>query len=464
MKKIILSLSFYFVFCGIYAQNNTQQMRPWNLEQCIQYAIDNNISIKQLQLQQEDAKVRVNTAQMSRLPNLNANVGQSWSFGRGQISSGLYGNQTLSNTNLGISTSTPLFTGFEIPNQIAKSKLDLQAATQQLAKAKEDLALNIASLYLQVLFNKEILKVNEEQLILSKFQVERTKTLVDVGKVPNSQLFDIEAQVAKDEVSVIQAKNTLELSLLDLAQSLELEHARVFEIETPVIENVVEEYMSSVLPPDVIYSNALNIKPMIKEQEYRLESSKKSLKIAQSGYYPTLGLSMSYGNSYFYNHTLEGKVIESQADPSQSYTFHNESLSSQLKDNSGESIGLTLSIPIFNRFQVRNQVRSARIGIQNQQLVLDNTKKTLYKEIQTAFLNATAAQEKYRSSARAVLASAESFKYVQERYEIGKSTVFEFNEAKTKLVQSQSEQIQAKYDYIFRTKILDFYNGIPIKL
>ena len=461
MKKLNI-ITLLFLVCGLSlsAQESSSQ-KVWTLEDCINHAVKENITIKQLEVQKENAEIDVNTAQMSRLPNLNASVGQSWSFGRGQTSTGLYESQTLSNSNLNISSSTPIFTGFQINNQIAKSKLDLAAATQQLERAKENISLNVASLYLQVLFNKELLKVSEEQLALTTLQVQRTKMLVEVGKVPESQLFDIEAQVAKDEVSVIQAKNSLTHSLLDLAQSLELERTSFFDIETPVIENVIEEYMSSVLPPDVIYSNAVNIKPIIKEQELRLESSKRTLKIAEAGYYPKLNMNLSYGNSYYYNYTREGEVVGSGE---QSYIWRNQAFSDQFKNNGGESIGLSLSIPIFNRFQVRNQVRSARLNIQNQQHTLESTRKTLYKEIQTAYTDATSSQEKYRASVRSVAASEKSFKYAQERYEVGKSSVFEFNEAKTRLVQSQSEQIQAKYDYIFRTKILDFYNGVAIEL
>jgi outer membrane protein len=162
-------------------------------------------------------------------------------------------------------------------------------------------------------------------------------------------------------------------------------------------------------------------------------------------------LNLQYNNNYYYNYNLkEG--------------YSNTPFSDQIKNNAGEAIGLSLSIPIFNRFQVRNKVKSARLDIQYQQFTLDNTKKTLYKEIQTAYLNATASQEEYRSSAKAVEASQESFKYAEERYEIGKASVFEFNESKTKLIKSLSEQIRAKYDYIFKAKILDFYNGIPITL
>ncbi len=457
MKKLSWPILVVFSVITMQAQDS---LKIWSLENCINHAINNNISIKQLQLGKEDAAIQLNTSKASRLPDLNAGVGQNWNFGRGQTSTGIYESQTLSNSNINISSSIPLFTGFRINNEIKKSELDLKAATHSLEKSKEDLALNVASLYLQVLFNKEILKVSEEQLSLSKIQVEKTKSLVEAGSVPKSQLYDIEAQVAKDEVTLIQSKNTLNLSLLDLAQSLELERTSNFDIVVPEIQDAIAEYMNSLQHPDAIYNNAIASKPVIKEKETKLESAKKSMKIAESGFYPKLNLGLSYSNNYFYNYSIEG--TPNPLSPGE--FLHNKSFSEQFKDNAGESIGLSLSIPIFNRFQVRNQVNSAKLNIINQQFELENTKKTLYKEIQTAYLNATAAQEKYRSTGKAVEASQESFKYAQERYGVGKSSVFEFNEAKTKLVQSLSEQIQAKYDFIFRSKILDFYNGLPIKL
>jgi outer membrane protein len=291
--------------------------------------------------------------------------------------------------------------------------------------------------------------------------VEKTKILVKAGKVPLSQLYDIEAQEAKDEVSLVQAENNQALALLDLKQNLELENEIIFDIYAPEMENVMTEYMNSVQPPRIIFNNAVNSKPVIKEQQYKVKSAEKTLKIAEAGYLPTLNLNVGYGTGYYYTYDLKDQV-----NPETGEIIHltNPSFSKQFSDNGNEYIGLSLNIPIFNRYAVRNQVRSAKINIYNQQLALDNTKKTLFKEIQTAYLNATAAQEKYKASEKAIIASSESFRYARERYETGKLSVFEFNEARTKLVQSQSEQIQAKYDYIFRTKILDFYNGIPIKL
>jgi len=427
------------------------QSKPWTLEDCIQYAIDHNITIKQLVVQKNVAEVNLNTSQMSRLPDLNANGGQNLNFGRTQIRSGLYENRNQSGTNLSVGSSIPLFTGFRIPNEIARDKLNLETSVQNLEKAKEDLSLNVASLFLQVLFNKELLKINQEQLSLSQSQIERTRALTDAGKVPLSQLYDIESQAANDKVSVIQAANNLRVSLLDLAQSLELQQSSDFDIITPTLDHVVTEYMSSLQPPQTVYETAVQTKPVIRAQELQVKSAEKTLAIAKSGYYPTLNLNMGIGTNYFY---LYNPPID----------YINSTFSSQIKNNMAEAIGLSLNIPIFNRFSVRNQVRNAKFNIENQQLALENAKKTLYKEIETAYLNAVSSQEKYKAAQQAIISTSESFNYAKERYETGKSTVFEFNDARTRWIRSQSEEIQAKYDFIFRTKILDFYNGKPIKL
>jgi len=232
---------------------------------------------------------------------------------------------------------------------------------------------------------------------------------------------------------------------------LELERTgQSLDISVPEIEDAIEKYMTSILPPDVVYNNAVAVKPQIKEQEYLLESQKKMLKVAQAGYFPKLDFSASYSNGYY--HYSGGTDIV------------NSSFSDQLNQNGRKTIGFSLSIPLFNRFQTRNNVRSSRIAILNRELMMENSKKVLYKEIQQAYFNATAAQEKYKATGKSVLASKEAFGYAENKYNAGKSTVYEYSESKTKYSQSLSEQIQAKYNYIFRAKILDFYNGIPIKL
>lgn len=448
-------LCYLFTLAGLLAGSAgyAQEMpKTWSLEECIRYAIEHNIELKQIEQQQEARKVELNTSKLSWLPALNANVGQNFQFGRGTTKSGLIVDQNIANSSLNINLDMPIFDGLKIPNDIAARKLDLQASMENLNKAKEDLSINVASYYLQVLYNKELLKIAKLQVALSAEQVTKTEALVNAGKVPLSQLYDIKAQLAKDEVTLTEAQNNVNLSLLDLAQSLELERSgEAFDIVDPETEDVVASNMNSILPPDHIYDHAVTFKPQIKEQQFLLESQKKMLRVAQAGYYPKLNFGASYSNGY-YHASNKGEITD------------NPSFGDQLKDNGQKMIGFSLSIPLFNRMQVRNSVRSARINIRNQQLMMENTKKTLYKEIQQAYYNATAAQEKYTASDKSVEASQVAFQYAEERYNAGKSTVFEFNEAKTKYAQSLAEQAQAKYDFIFRAKILDFYNGTPIRL
>ncbi|MCL1943565.1 MAG: TolC family protein [Candidatus Azobacteroides sp.] len=449
MKRIILRI---FSFCllipipGLHAQ----EVKKWNLRECIDYAVEHNIDIQLNILQKQSREVELDVAKSSRLPDLNAVVNQGFGFGWSATQTGESIQQNSSSTGFSIQTGMPLFTGFKISGDIEVCKLNLNAAVESLNKAKDDLQLNITSAFLDVLFNKEILAISERQVELTRRQLDRTEMLIDAGKVPPSQLSDIKAQLAKDELTLTQAQNNEKLSRITLAQYLDLERfGDQFDIRVPDSDHSFESMIGSLLPPDHIYNNAVTFKPQVKEQEYLLESGKKSLKTAESGYWPKLSLNASYGVGYYHYYGDE---------------FLNKSFSDQLRDNGITNIGLTLSIPIFNRFEVKNQVKSARIEIKNRELALEKIKKDLYKEIQQAYYNAVAAQSKYYSAGKAGEAAKESYRYAEEKYGAGKSTVFEYNEAKTKMLQSLSEEIQAKYDFIFRMKILDFYNGNPIDL
>ena len=450
MKQIISSVALAsFLFC--LPAGAQEAAKQWSLEECIRYAIENNIDLKQKELERQNQEVTLHTSKYSWLPNLNASINENFGFGRSESKDGLIVDRNSANTSANIQLSMPIFDGFKIPNDIAARKLDLKASIETLNKAKEDLSINVASYYLQVLYNKEMLKIAELQVALSSEQVTKTEALYNAGKVPESQLYDMKAQLAKDEVTLTESRNNVKLALLDLTQALELERdGENFDVLEPETGDAVEQYMSSIIPPDQVYDYAVGVKPQVKEQEYLLESQKKMLKVAQAGYYPKLNFSAGYSNGYYHNFG-DGD-------------YNNAPFSDQLKNNGQKSIGFSLSIPIFNRFQVRNSVRSARIAIHNRELLMENTKKTLYKEIQQAYYNATAAQEKYVSSDKSVDASKIAFSYAEERYGAGKSTVFEYSEAKTKYAQSLAEQTQSKYNFIFRAKILDFYNGTPITL
>ncbi|MCC8154814.1 MAG: TolC family protein, partial [Tannerellaceae bacterium] len=382
--------------------------------------------LKQIQLEQENQEIKLNTSKFRWLPNLNASVGEEFAFGRSLSSDNTYVDRNSTSTTGSISTSMPIFDGFEIKNDIAARKLDLLTVIENLKKAQEDLAMNVASAYLEVLYYKEIEKVAELQVYLTGEQTTRTESLVSAGKVPLSQLYDMKAQLANDEVTLSDARNNVKLSLLDLVQLLELERdGGSFDVVAPDTQDAISKYMGSILPPDNIYDHAITFKPQIKEQEYLLQSNEKTLKIAQAGYYPKLNFGAGYSNGYYFYH---GKGIQ------------NMTFSDQLKANERKYLGFSLNIPIFNRFQVRNSIRNAKVEIINRQLMMDNTKKTLYKEIQQAYYNAIAAQDKLIASEKSVEANEEAFRYAEKRYEAGKSTAYEFNEAKTKLAQSLSEQ------------------------
>lgn len=446
MGKTGTSIILLLLSISLQAQHN----KTWTLRECIDHAIANNIDIQSKKIQEETKEIDVNTAKSSRLPDLNAGMGQSFGFGWSETQRGESVQQNSSLSNFSIQSSMPLFTGFKISNEIEARKLDLKAATENLNKAKDNMQLNVTSSFLDVLFNKEIRGISERQVELTNKQAERTQLLVDAGKVPQSQLFDIKAQLAKDELTLTQSLNNEKLSRILLAQHLELEKsADTFDIQSPDTENIFDMMIGSLLPPDQIYNNAVSFKPQVKEQEYLLESSKKNLKVAESGYWPKLSLSASYGTGYYHYYVDD---------------YANKSFADQLKDNGKTNIGLSLSIPLFNRFETVNQVKTSRLEIKSRELALESIKKDLYKEIQQAYYNAVAAQSKYTSAEKAVEATEESFRYAEEKYAAGKSTVFEYNEVKTKLLQSLSERTQAKYDFIFRVKILDFYNGVQIDL
>ena len=446
MKKYIIAAGCLLLTLSAQSQSG------WTLRQCIDFAIEHNIEIMQQDLKVKGADVDLNSSKNEQLPDLTGAAGQSFNFGRSpNASTGVFEAKTASLTSFSVSTSVPVFTGFRIQNQIKANELSLYAAMAGLNKAKENMELQITAYFLDVLFKKEILKVFKEQVSLTQTQVERTAILVETGKVAQSQLYDIKAQLAKDELNVTTSDNDLKLSLLNLSQALNLQTMEDFDIEAPKLTEtvMVEDVLSGLVKPDVVYDQAVQTRPHVKEAEFNVESTKRALKVAQAGYWPTLTFGASYDNSF--SHVYDTDIP-------------NSAIAHQLRDNYRIALGLNLSVPIFNRFQTRNQVRQARLNIENQQLILDNVKLALFKEIQQAYQNATAAQAKFISTEKAYEAAAESFKYAEERYQIGKTSVFEYNEAQTKLISSKSEQIQSKYDFVFRSKILDFYQGKEIDM
>lgn len=434
-----------FVTIAVLSAGSAMAQKQWNLKQCIEYAIEHNLTIKQQEAAKDESAVDLNTAKWSRLPDLNGSASHSFNFGRSLQMDNTYQQLNTQNTGLNLSTSIPLFTGMQIPNQIALSKLNLKAAVEDLNKAKEDISIQVTSAYLQVLFNEELAKVAHEQVALSEEMLKQKTAFFKVGKASEAELYEAKSRAAQDQLSAVQADNEYRLVLLDLSQLLELPTPEGFGIVSPSIDE--DKDFSILTSPADIYSEALLIKPSIKAAQYRVEGAQKSIRIAQSGYYPQLSLGAGIATSYY---NVSGR--------------ENGNFGSQLRDNFSQYIGLSLNIPIFNRFSTRNQVRKARIQQTTLNWQLEDAKKALYKEIQQAYYNAVNAESKFESSRTADEAAKASFNLMKEKYANGKATSTEFNEARTNWLKAVSDRIQAKYDYLFRTKILDFYKGVPLTL
>ncbi len=453
MKKLLLSFIIYhFSFSPAGAQE------PWSLERCIDHAVSHNITIEQYRLRTEQQTIQLQTSKASRLPDLNASVGENFSFGRGLTADNTYTNTNTSSTNFSVGTSVPIFTGFQIPNQIKLNQLNLEAATQDLEKAKNDIRTQVAQQYVQALYDMEILDVARRQVGIDSAQVARLQTLLDVGRASHAELSQQQATMAQSRLSVTQAETNLKMALLNLSQLLELDSPEGFSIVRPEIgeQGITSNAQLAALNAsddtsdigncESIYSQALVSRPEIQADQLRLRAADHSIKIAQAGLYPTLSFSAGLGTNYY---TTSG--------------FKSDGFGTQLKNNFSQYLGFNLSIPIFNRFQTRNSIRTAKLDRVNQQLAFDQTKKTLYKEIQQAYYNTVAAQAKLRSSDEARRASQDAFQLVQAKYEQGKATITEFNEAKNNYLKTESDLTQARYELLYQRTLLQFYRGEPLR-
>jgi len=447
MKKIVL-LSAILFFSGSLLTAQSQK-KAWTLEECIEYAMENNIGVKRYELAKENQEITVETTRFSRLPDLSANVGQTFYFGRTPDRDGVYQDQTGSNSSLGINTSVNLFSGFQVTNQIKADKLELQAAVEDLNRAREDLSLAVTGYYLQVLLSRDLYEIALDQLGLNKKQVEQTEILVEAGKSSESDLYDARSSLAQQEMQVTESANNFQLALLDLTQTMNLPDVENFDVALPDVSDMISREAAGLVMPAQAYHVSLLQRPAIKAAEYRLEGSEMSLKAAKGAYYPSLRLGAGYSNSYYYNYSLAAGMS-------------NASLADQLAQNSAQSIGLSLSVPLFNKMETRNRVRSARLNIQNQELLLDQAKQDLYKEVQQAYYNAVAAHEKYKSSQMAVEAASLAYEYEEQKYEAGRSNIYTFDQVRLRLSSARSEAAQAKYNFLFRSRILAFYNGVSL--
>ena len=442
MKKTIISLLCLILL----ATFGLQAQKVWTLKECIEHALAHNIAIKTAGLNAEAQEIQQKNSQYQRLPYVSASASHNFGFGQTQDNTGVYVNNNSQSTSAGISSGITIFNGFQINNNIKAQQFSSLASLENLNKAKEDLSLNIASAYLQILYNKELYQLALEQVSLSKEQLRQYEIRYAHDKIPEGQLFEIRARLAQDELSATQQKQTMELSLLELSQLLELEDWKDFDVSEPDSQSLLNKEALQ-LPAESIYDQAQSNRAAIKSAQYEVMTSEKMLEVSRGARYPTLSLGASYSNSY-YDHS----------------GYVNPSLKDQLNSNGRSNIGLNLSVPIFNRLNTSNNIKRSNINLETARLQLENTKKMLYKEIQQAWFNAMTAEEKYQASFETIRATEEAFRFTEEKFNNGRSTMYEYNEARMQLLKTRSEQVQAKYNLMFSLKILDFYRGNSISL
>jgi len=440
-----MKTKIYMIMGALLVSLLASAQKPWTLQQCVDTALANNRNVKQQALTKKTKDVAYDQARKNLLPNLNAGIGQNFGFGRSLDENYKYTNSAAITqaTSFSFSSSVTLFNAFKLKNNIEAKKADMYASEADLEKMKSDITTSVAAGFLQILLNKELLQIATDQLELTKTKIEQRKALVASGKMAEGEMYDLVAQESKEELSQLQAKNTLNLSLLDLAQFLELDHFENLDIAAP--ENLSESDLK-LLSADEVFRSALTHRPEIKGAEFRLKSNELNVLTSRADYYPKLDLSANLGTSYY-------KDNSKNAATGQSNVF--DSFGKQFSDKLNAGINLNLSIPIFNKFEVRNNVRTAQLGVQSSVIAVNNAKLELKKSIQQAYYNALGAKSRWDAANKSEIASREAYRFANQKYEAGRATLYELYQAKSNLTQVLGEQAQAKYEYFFRIKLLE---------
>jgi outer membrane protein len=464
-----LGLLFIMLSAGLTAQENVS---IFTLDSCIEYALQNNVQVAQSKVQAKINRNNLQTTRWDYSPDLSLNTNYSWNFGlnidpvTNQISQ-----ETRQTANVNLRTSWVLYNGGRKYNSIAQSNLEYLASVYEYEDLANDIQINVANNFLQVLLNKEIVTVATEQLRITQLQVDRMQDRVNSGVAPQGDLLQLEAQAARDQQSLIEAKNNVQLSLIQLANLLQLEKPSLFNISEP--ELALPEPAILSRPAEAIFTTAIENQPGVKSAELRVKSSEKAVAVNQSGYLPSLSLVAQVGSNYsdqIPNVTgVEeavipiGQVVGSgdlvnSLQPQQFPLINGiKPFGDQFNDNLNEFVGINLTVPIFNRMAVKNAVQNARLQQEQAQLGLEQEKNSLRQTIYQAHADAKASYNSYLAATKSTQASQKALDYAQERFKVGALNQVDFENAKNNFISAKSQKIQAKYNYIFRIKVLEFY-------
>lgn len=462
---LILNSSFAF----------TQKL--WTLEECVTYAVENNIQVKKAELNQKVTEYSLLQSKLNFLPSVNASTGYYFNFGKTiDPTTNLFVTQNTQTNSLSINAGLGLFSGMQKWNALKQSEFDLLASQANTENVIKNIELYGVGGFLDIVYAKENLKVAEDQLVLSQEQLTRTRRLVESGALPQSSLYDIEAQAAQSEAARVTAQNTLDLARLNLTQLLNL--SEPIDIAVPEI-NMEQNIAQLNVTVNDVYNIALNTQPQIRGAEYQLKSAEKGLSVAKGRLYPTLSLFGSLSTNYsdlYKRFSVDSSsltqytvgYLSTDFTPVVNFTplyiTRDVPLDQQYKDNFGQAFGFTLDIPIFNNWQIQNTVSRSKMSVLDAEYNLDAARQQLLKDVQTAYADAVAAKNSYDAALKGVASLDKSFADAQLKFDSGLITSLDFTTVKSNYVKAQSELLKAKYQYIFKLKVLDFYQGKPLTL
>jgi outer membrane protein len=470
LKRFIHVILLYLLPMAGFSQ------KVWSLEECIVYAGQNNLQLKMADNNIRVSRQNVILSKGGILPVVNGSSALNYNLGRViDPFTNQYSNSHITSNNLSLNGSLTLFNGFQVYNTIRQNESSYQASKTDYQRIKNDISLNIASAYLQILMNEEMLNTAKNQLEITQIQFARTEKLSEAGKVSASILFDLTAQMALEESQLVGAENQLQVSYLVLKQLMNFIEVGDFRIVKPENLLIAE---TSLPPEDEIYKTAIETLPQVKVSEYNRQSNLYAVKVAKGKMSPRLALNSSIStlfassNKKVTGYTLEGSRVvgytkstgDSVLTPVLQPISSLKPYTNQLHDNINKSIGLSLSIPILNGLQTKTSIHKAQINYESSDYDMQLTLQNIRKSVQRAYLDATLSLKQYHAMAKASDAQQQAFKNSEKRLEVGLIEGFEYNQVKYRFTNAQSDLLRAKYDYLFKTKILDFYRGIPLKL
>lgn len=432
MKKAIVILSM--AACAAVAV--TVRGEAWSLDSCISYAHRHNISVRQRAVDRLNAEYAVTEAKDRFLPTVSGGAQQSFSFGRGLTAENTYANRNTQNFGVNVGLNMPLFQGLAGVRRLAYARAGLQAIVEQYEATKDDVTLNVISQYLQVLYSKEILEVSADQTALSRTELTRRRELFEAGKIAELDVLEAEAQLARDELTEVNADNDYRLALVAMTRLLMLPDADGgFEV-LPLDDS--ETPLPSV---EAVYARALGSNHGIRAAELNVRAAERNVSLSRTGYMPTLSFSAGLGTNYYKVSGVPGAGF-----------------GSQMRDNFSKSIGFTLSVPLFDAFGTRNGVRRAKASQLSAELQLDDARSQLYQNIRQAHSQAVAARRKCEAGEVAARSSRAALDAMQEKYNYGRANATEFEQAKSAWFRARAELVQARYESMLRTRIVEFYN------